>query len=99
MVNGPVAIDPSDLQGLGDHEIAEMVMKIIVDIAPREIHDWSMSSRLSEDLGLDSLASFEFLMAAEDCFGIKLSDDEILRLVTISDTVALIRRCVRDVVG
>ncbi len=43
------------------------------------------------DLGIDSLDLLDFILEAEEKFNIKIEDDELLDLYTISDVVALIK--------
>ena len=43
------------------------------------------------DLGIDSLDLLDFILEAEEKFNIKIEDDELLNLNTISDVVALIK--------
>ncbi len=43
------------------------------------------------DLGIDSLDLLDFILEAEEKFDIKIEDDELLNLNTISDVVALIK--------
>lgn len=47
---------------------------------------------LVADLGATSLDFVELVMAAEDVFGVEISDTESERLVTVDDLVALIDR-------
>ncbi len=43
-----------------------------------------------EDLEADSLDTVEFVMAAEEKFGIEVSDEEASKIKTVSDVVDLI---------
>lgn len=49
-------------------------------------------SKLVEDLGADSLDMVEMLMTLEDEFGISISDEDALKLKTVSDIVAYIEK-------
>ena len=47
-------------------------------------------SRLMEDLGADSLEIVDMLMAIEENFGVTVSDEEAMTLVTVRDVAELI---------
>lgn len=49
-------------------------------------------TRLKEDLGFDSLDSFELCYFCEDSFGVRLAEDAILQAKTIGDVIDLIRQ-------
>lgn len=49
-------------------------------------------SKLVEDLGADSLDMVEMLMTLEDEFGISISDEDALKLKTVSDIVTYIEK-------
>ena len=51
----------------------------------------TMDTRIVEDLGADSLAVVEMLMAAYDEFGVEVPDDKIESLKTIGDVVEYIQ--------
>jgi len=46
-----------------------------------------LSSRIVEDLGVDSLDATELLMALEEAFNMEIMDDEAEKLKTINDVV------------
>lgn len=48
-------------------------------------------SKLVEDLGADSLDMVEMLMTLEDEFGINISDEDALKIKTVSDVAKLIK--------
>jgi acyl carrier protein len=50
----------------------------------------SLDSRISEDLGADSLDMMELVMGIEDEFNIKITDDEAEKVSTVRDAVKLI---------
>jgi acyl carrier protein len=98
MVNQPSSVDPVAFASMSDQELADEIIALISEIVPHEIREWTLDSSLSEDLGMDSLASYEFLMSAEDRFGIRISDEQLVGLKTLSDVVSLVgvNRCDGD---
>ena len=46
-----------------------------------------MEASLREDLGADSLSAVELIMALEDNFDIKISDEEMKEILTVGDLV------------
>ncbi len=48
-------------------------------------------ARLMQDLNLDSLDAVELTLALEEEFDISVSDEEVVRLDTISDVIELIQ--------
>jgi acyl carrier protein len=51
-----------------------------LSMAPEDI---DVSSRFSEDLGLDSLSAVELLVEVEDRFGVVVTDEEAAHLATV----------------
>ncbi len=50
----------------------------------------SSSSRLKEDLGLDSLDCVELVMRLEDGYAIKIPDEEVAKVRTVEDVAKLV---------
>ncbi|GED96377.1 acyl carrier protein [Gordonia crocea] len=59
-----------------------------LDIAENEV---SGTSRLVEDLGLDSVALAIGVVAIEERLGVKLTEREMLETKSVDDLVALVR--------
>jgi len=87
-------IDPLNRESIADmddSQIAEEVVALLRKVVPHEIGETTLSSLLVEDIGIDSLGSYELMMDAEDRFGIEIAEDELLNLKSIADIVALVR--------
>lgn len=67
--------------------IYESVAAIIADHFEIETDELDMSTSLVDDLGADSLDSFEIMMALEDEFDIDIPTEDAEDLRTISDIV------------
>lgn len=82
-----------------DLQIKERVVAIVRELA---IGDWlpdyviSESSRLDEDLGLDSLDRLEVQMALEEEFSHRVSDWDSLRWKTVSDITEYFKKVMND---
>ena len=59
------------------------------EIDPSEI---TMDTNLIDDIGADSLDVVELIMALEDNYGIRISDDDAVNLVTVRKIVDYIER-------
>jgi acyl carrier protein len=69
------------------HERLRGLIDEYAGVDPEKI---TLESHLEDDLGLDSLDRIELMMAAEDEFGIEVSDDQTKALGTVQDAVRLI---------
>ncbi|HOA78716.1 MAG: acyl carrier protein [Bacilli bacterium] len=65
----------------------EKVRKIIAKELNYNEEDIKLESKLSEDLGADSLDAVELIMAIEDEFGIQVSDEAAQKIRTVKDIV------------
>ena len=65
----------------------EKVRDVIVETLACEAEQVTMEARLSEDLGADSLASVELVMALEEATGVSIDDEELPNLKTVGDIV------------
>ncbi len=58
-------------------------------IPPDEI---TLDAKLVDDLGMDSLDAVELAIASERQFNIALSDEQVAKLTTVADIIALVQR-------
>ncbi|MDN5248083.1 MAG: acyl carrier protein [Wolbachia endosymbiont of Tyrophagus putrescentiae] len=79
----------SDLAASSREDIEVKVKKIILDHISKDVEKFSSSSKLS-DYGTDSLDAVEIIMAAEDEFGIEISDEDAQKMETMDDIVEYI---------
>lgn len=66
----------------------EKVRDIIVETLACDAEQVTPEARLAEDLGADSLASVELVMALEEAFGISVDDADLPNLKTVGDILA-----------
>ena len=64
---------------------SEKVKSIIAEQLGVKIEEIKPESRLSDDLGADSLDCVELMMALEEAFGIEIQDEEAEKLKTAED--------------
>ncbi|RLA68294.1 MAG: acyl carrier protein [Epsilonproteobacteria bacterium] len=50
-----------------------------------------MNSTL-KDIGIDSLDLVEFVLEAEEIFGVRIDDEELMKFVTVKDVVEAINK-------
>ena len=60
------------------------VMAEKLDIEPEDI---TLEADLKKDLQLDSLSVLELVMALEDEYGIRVPDEELMKLETVGDVI------------
>ncbi len=65
----------------------EKVRDIIVETLGCDAENVTMEATLAEDLGADSLASVELVMALEEAAGISIDDGDVAGLKTVGDVV------------
>lgn len=68
----------------------EKVRDIIVDTIGCEAEDVKLEATLFDDLGADSLDAVELNMAFEDAFGFSIADEDLSKIKTVADIVALL---------
>ncbi len=64
------------------------ILQEVADVAPEDVVD---DKSFTDDLDVDSLSMVEVAMAAEEKFGVKISDDELPKLKTVGDAVSFIQ--------
>ena len=68
------------------------IIELIADKLCKKIDQITLTSRLVEDLGADSLDVVELIMAFEDEFGVSLPDEDIALMKTVGDVVSYINK-------
>ena len=62
-------------------------MEILAEELGLELDEINMDSSLQDDLGADSLAVVEVVMAFEDEFDIKIPEEDTTKLMTVKDII------------
>lgn len=79
------------MQG-SDPQLFECVVSLVAEIREIDRDRISGSSRLREDLGMDSLSSLELLSAISEETGVDLPIEDAMSLSTVDDACALVHR-------
>ena len=66
----------------------EKVRAVIADTLGCDLEKVTMEASLTEDLGADSLASVELVMALEEAVGVSIDDEALPNMKTVSDIMA-----------
>lgn len=75
------------------NHIFEGVKEILVDRFGLEAVDVKMDATLENDLGLDSMDAVDLLLAVNEAFGVRVSEQTLERIKTVSDLVDGINKC------
>lgn len=70
--------------------VFEKIQQIIVDELGVDASEVTLSASISDDLGADSLDAVELIMAIEDEFDIKVSDEAAQAFKTVEQIVSFI---------
>lgn len=70
-----------------DQAVFEKVQKILVEQLGVSYEDVTADASFVEDLGADSLDVVELVMALEEEFDLKISDEEAEKIATVRDAV------------
>ena len=68
------------------------IIDLIADKLCKKKEQITLTSRLVEDLGADSLDVVELIMAFEDEFGVTLPDEDIASMKTVADVINYIKK-------
>ncbi|MGO5050641.1 acyl carrier protein [Dysosmobacter sp. Sow4_B12] len=69
----------------------EKVRDIIVETLGCDAEQVTLEASLADDLGADSLASVELVMALEEAAGISIDDADVAGLKTVGDIMSYLK--------
>lgn len=78
------------------------IFQLIIDTLRRDLkvefedEDFNPTSRLIDDVGVDSLEVVDLTMSLEDILGVNFQDEDVERVITINDFIDLIRHVCPD---
>ena len=79
------------MAGKTESSVIERVKAIIIEVLNVEEGIISLDSKFKEDLGADSIDLMTLIVALEEEFNGRISDDEIQNLSTVGETVEFIQ--------
>lgn len=71
------SVDQTDLQ--------QRLIEILQRISGADAEQITAEARLIEDIGIDSLGFYEILIEADECLGIRIREEDLLRFRTVGD--------------
>lgn len=72
---------------MSNEDILSGLAEIVEEIAGVDAAEVSPEKSFVDDLDIDSLSMVEIAVQAEDKFGVKIPDDQLAELKTVSDAV------------
>lgn len=72
------------------YKLFEKIRKIIASELMIEENEISLSSNIKDDLGADSLALVDLVMALEEEFGLEIPDESLDAVKTVEDVVSYV---------
>ena len=90
--NGKITLEMQPTALLESVFVEEKIVELIADKLCKKKEQVTMTARLVEDLGADSLDVVELIMAFEDEFGVSLPDEDIASMKTVGDIVNYISK-------
>jgi len=85
-------VEENILQEKGVRTMEEKVFQIIAEQLGIDVGEVSLEKNLMDDLGADSLDMVDLVMAFEDQFGVKISDQDLSKIKTVKDVVEAIKQ-------
>lgn len=73
-----------------DIQMFEKVKEVLMEAINVDGDIIKLESNLKDDLGIDSIAAVELSLELETEFDIRIEDEELTKLVTVADIVALL---------
>lgn len=73
-------------------DIADRVIKIVIEHLGVEADKVSEGASFIDDLGADSLDTVELVMAFEEEFGVEIPDDAAETILTVGDAVKFLEK-------
>ncbi len=73
--------------GKGGIDVEERIKQIIAEQLGVDVSEVTLEKSLTQDLGADSLDLVDLVMAFEDEFGVKISDQDLSKIKTVADVL------------
>lgn len=80
----------------GGENVQGRLIEILQRISGADPEQITPDARLIEDIGIDSLGFYEILIEADECLGIKIREEDLLRFRTVGDVQRHLESLERD---
>lgn len=77
---------------LSQEEVLAGLAELVNDETGIAVDSVQMDKSFTDDLDIDSISMMTIVVNAEDKFGVKIPDDEVKNLITVSDAVNYITK-------
>ncbi|QTA37809.1 acyl carrier protein [Thermosipho ferrireducens] len=77
-------------------ELLRQISRVLAEKLDIPIEEIDESSNIIDDLGADSLDVVDLIMILEDEFGIRIEDDELEQIVSVSDVIDIIENKLKE---
>jgi acyl carrier protein len=81
---------------LAEQDLRARMRKLVAEIREIDPSLVEPTSRLREDLGMDSLGSLELLSSISEQLDVHIDIEDAMGLVTFEDACSFVERCVTD---
>jgi acyl carrier protein len=75
-----------------ENTIEKEIISIIADVSGFEPEEITFESKLADDLEIDSIKAIEIVVAIEKKYKISVRDEDVPKITTVSDTIAVVRK-------
>jgi acyl carrier protein len=77
---------------MNEDAIDQEIIPIIADVSGYEPEEIKPESKLADDLEIDSIKAIEIIVAIEKKYKISVRDEDVPKITTVGDTIALVSR-------
>ena len=77
---------------MNENSLEKESIAIIADISGFEPDEITPESKLTADLEIDSIKAIEIVVAIEKKYTVSVRDEDVPKIITVSDTVAVVRK-------
>ena len=77
-------------------DLARRVKQILTNRLGIPSDEITLDAKLVDDLGMDSLDAVELAISTERQFNVALSDEQVAKLTTVADIIALVQQLVDE---
>lgn len=72
--------------------VEKEIRSIIADVAGVDVNEVELEANIVEDLEVDSIKAIEIVVAIEKKFKVSVRDEDVPKITTVRDAVAIVER-------